>query len=80
MQTCTIDNHKQIFVIKHSWLSVMPEILNIVEAYIESSIVPMLSNEELEIVANSLRNTALSEGYQDSLSSYFIKSKCKFNI
>lgn len=64
-----------VFHIDHGWLSYLPEIMKPVEAVLEGSEIPELFGDEIETIANPLRNAAQLDGYQESITSYFWTSK-----
>lgn len=76
MQICGIENEVAILYIDHTWINFLSDILKSCEAFLEGSIIDEnLFGEDLETIANNLKNAAQLEGYQDSLVSYFLKSK-----
>lgn len=76
MQICGIENEVAILYIDHTWINFLNDILKSCEAFLEGSIIDEnLFGEDLESIANNLKNAAQLEGYQDSLSSFFLKSK-----
>ena len=75
MQAAALEDLESVFFINHAWITTQPDILKPIEAILEGSDIPDLFGEDLEAVANPLRNAAQMEGYQESLASYFLKRK-----
>lgn len=78
MQTSALDDQMTVFHIDHGWLSYLPDIMKPIEAILEGSEIPELFGDEIETIANPLRNAAQLDGYQESITSYFWKSKSVF--
>lgn len=74
MQSAAIEEQHVVFYIDHSWISYLPEIMNPIEAVLEGSEIPNLFGDDLESIAMQLKNHALQNGYQDSLTAYFWSS------
>lgn len=74
MQSAALDETHVAFCIDHSWISYLPDIMNPIEAVLEGSEIPNLFGDDLESVAKPLKNAALQDGFQDSLSAYFWSS------
>lgn len=74
MQTAATDDQTIVFHIDHAWLVHLPEIMKPIEAILEGSEIPHLFGDDLETIANPLKNAAQLEGYQESLTAYFWKS------
>lgn len=75
MQTSALDDQVTVFHIDHAWLSYLPDLMKPIEAILEGSEIPELFGDEIETVATPLRNAAQLDGYQESIGSYFWKSK-----
>lgn len=75
MQTSALDDQVTVFHIDHGWLSHLPDIMKPVEALLEGSEIPELFGDEIETIANPLRNAAQLDGYQESITSYFWQSE-----
>ncbi|GAB0096653.1 Cytoplasmic dynein 2 heavy chain 1 [Sergentomyia squamirostris] len=73
MQSAALEDQNTILLIDHTWIEYLPTILEPIEALLEGSEVPDIFGEDLETIANPLRSAAQLEGYQESLSSYFLK-------
>lgn len=74
MQSAAIEKQHVVFYVDHSWISYLPEIMNPIEAVLEGSEIPSLFGDDLESIAMPLKNYALQEGFQDSLTAYFWSS------
>lgn len=75
MQTSALDDQVTVFHIDHGWLSYLPEMMKPIEAILQGSEITELFGDELETIASALRNAAQLDGYQESITSYFWKSK-----
>lgn len=75
IQTATSDNQSVWLVVEHSWISFQPEILRPIEAILNESEILGFFAEEMENLTSTLRQSAQMEDYQDSLESYFMKSR-----
>lgn len=80
MQAAALDEQHVAFYIENVWITYLSSILNPIEALLEGSEIPNLFGDDLESIAKPLRNAALQDGYQDSLTAYFWKSQFKFAI
>lgn len=78
MQSAAIEEQHVVLYVDHSWISYLPEIMNPIEAVLEGSEIPNLFGDDLESIAMPLKNHALQDGFQDSLTAYFWSSM--FNI
>lgn len=75
MQSAALDDQSVVLLVEHYWLTLLPAILNAIEAVMEGSEIPNLFGEDLESIAKPLKNMAQQDGYQDSLIAYFWMSK-----
>lgn len=75
MQSSALDDQVTVLHIDHAWLSYLPEIMKFIEAILEGSEIPELFGDEIETIANPLRNAAQLDGHQESIASYFWQSK-----
>ncbi|EDW77285.2 uncharacterized protein Dwil_GK18215 [Drosophila willistoni] len=73
MQTAALEQQLTYLLIEHSWLSYVPDILKPIEALLEGSEILELFGDDLEAVASTLKQSAQLEGYQESMSAYFMK-------
>ncbi|KAJ6628053.1 Cytoplasmic dynein 2 heavy chain 1, partial [Pseudolycoriella hygida] len=71
MQTSVLEDQVSVFHVDHAWLCYLPEMMKPIEAILEGSEIPELFGDEIETIANPLRNAAQLEGYQESITSYF---------
>lgn len=78
MQVAAIEDQPAVLLIDQSLISYLPDVMKTIEAILEGSEIPDLFGDDLEGIANPLRNAAQLEGYQDSLASYFLKRKSYF--
>lgn len=78
MQTAAMENEVVVFVVDQTWLSYSKELMKPIEAVLEGSEIPELFGDDLETIAGPLKNAAQLEGYQESLVTYFQKSKILF--
>ncbi|XP_028896482.2 cytoplasmic dynein 2 heavy chain 1 [Zeugodacus cucurbitae] len=79
MQTAAIEDQCTILLIEHCWITFAPDILKPIEALLEGSEILDLFGDDLESVASSLKHAAQLEGFQESISAYFLK-KAKQNL
>lgn len=70
-----LENQCTCLVIEHCWLSYVPDIMKPIEAILEDSEILDLFGDDLESIASSLKHSAQLEGHQESIGSYFMKSK-----
>lgn len=75
MQSAALDDHTVALYIDHAWLTYLPEIMKPIEAVLEGSEIPEIFGDDLETIASPLRLAAQQDGFQESLSAYFWKSK-----
>ena len=78
MQASALEDQNTIFLIDHCWISYSPDILKPIEAVLEGIV--DLFGDDLESIANGLKSSAQLEGYQDSISSYFLNSMYNYQI
>lgn len=71
MQSAALEEQQVVFVVNHTWIAYLPEIMNPIEAILEGSEIPNLFGDDLESLAKPLKNAAQQDGYQDSLASFF---------
>lgn len=80
MQTAALEQQLSYLLIEHCWLSYVPDILKPIEALLEGSEILELFGDDLESVASQLKQAAQLEGYQESMSAYFMKRKSRQTI
>lgn len=80
MQSAALDDQTTILLIDHYWLTFLPDILKPIEAILQGSEIIDLFGEDLESMASPLKSAAQLEGYQESLASYFLRSKVSFYV
>lgn len=80
MQSAALDDQSTFLFIDHCWIVYLPEIMKPIEALLQGSEIMDLFGEDLESIASPLKSAAQLEGYQESLTSYFLKSKLVFTI
>lgn len=80
MQIAATEDQTVCFMIDQSLISYLVDIMKPIEAILEGSEIPDLFGDDLEAIANPLRSAAQLEGYQESLSSYFLKSNSKLTF
>ncbi|CAD7084661.1 unnamed protein product [Hermetia illucens] len=73
MQSAALDDQTTILLIDHYWLTFLPDILKPIEAILQGSEIIDLFGEDLESMASPLKSAAQLEGYQESLTSYFLR-------
>lgn len=80
LQACGLEDKRTIFFIDHLSVNHLPDILKACEAIIENEISNYnIFGDELDSIANALRNTAQLEGYQDNITSFFL-NRVKKNL
>lgn len=75
MQTAAIEDQFVVLHIDQAWINLLPDIMRPIEAVLQGCELPEIFGDDLETIAGSLRHAAQTDGYQDSVSSYFWKSK-----
>jgi dynein heavy chain 2, cytosolic len=74
MQVAATEDEAVVFVLDHCWLKYSNEFMKPIEAILQGSEIPDLFGDDLETIAGSLKSQAQLEGYQESMTSYFLKS------
>jgi dynein heavy chain 2, cytosolic len=75
MQAAATEDETVVFMIDHSWIRYSTVFLGPIEAILQGSEIPDLFGDDLEAIASNLKSQAQLEGYQESMVSYFLKSK-----
>uniref|UniRef100_T1GD24 Dynein heavy chain AAA module D4 domain-containing protein n=1 Tax=Megaselia scalaris TaxID=36166 RepID=T1GD24_MEGSC len=72
MTSAAIDNQIVCMLLEQSLISFQPDVMKPIEAIMEESEIIDLFGEDLDSIANQLKSAAQLEGFQDSLSSFFM--------
>lgn len=73
VQICGLEDKRVIFYIDHLTINHLSDILKACEAIIENGITNYnIFGDDLDSIANALKNTAQLEGYQDNITSFFL--------